>query len=336
MSLSPRVSVVIATYNRPQTAARLLAQLAAQDYPASALEVIVVDDGSSGDCAERLRATAMPCRFELIAQQNQGPARARHRGILAASGEIVVLLDDDMQVSPAFVAAHVRQHLGGPRRVVLGRLQPDPGVAMPLYERYHADVLLRFVEAVRAGRLRLRGTHVCTGNLSFRRDDYLAVGGFDATFGQSEDAELGVRLEKAGCELVFGDEAYALNGSDHTDLGRWLRRSFRYGIFDMRMARKHRDAAWTHPWRYIFLVSPLSRLFLLTLTLVPPVGRASARAVLAISFAVERLGGSRLSLMGATLAYGLLYFSGVTTETGSAGAALGELRRYYAERSASA
>jgi len=334
MSEPLQVSVVIATFNRPQLALRLLGQLAAQKHPQSSLEVIVVDDGSAEDCARRLKAATLPCRFEVIAQENQGPARARHRGILAARGEIIVLLDDDMQVSPAFVAAHVRYHQPGTRRVVLGRMRPDPGVEMPLYERYHADVLARFVEGVRSGQVRLRGTHLCTGNVSCRRDDYLAVGGFDATFGQSEDAELGVRLEKSGCELVFGDEADALNGSDHTDLNRWLQRSYRYGIYDLRMARKHRDAAWAHPWRFIFLVSPLSRLFLVTLSLVPSLGRAAARLVLAVSFLVERAGAMRLALMGTTFAYGLLYFSGVRAESGSVKAALEELREYRAARPA--
>lgn len=334
MSETPQVSVVVATFNRPDRALRLLSQLAGQDYPSSSLEVVVVDDGSAGDCAARLRAAPMPCRFEVIAQDNQGPARARHRGILAARGEIVVLLDDDMQVAPTFVAAHVRYHRAGARRVVLGRMRPDPGVDMPLYERYHADLLARFVEGVRSAQVRLRGTHLCTGNVSFRREDYLAIGGFDATFGQSEDAELGVRLEKSGCELVFGDDADTLNGSDHTDINRWLARSFRYGIYDLRMARKHRDAAWTSPWRFIDLVSPLSRLFLITFSLIPGLGRVAARLVLAVSFAVDRFGAKRLALMGTTFAYGLLYFSGVRTESGSARAALRELREYRAARPA--
>jgi glycosyltransferase involved in cell wall biosynthesis len=334
MSEALPASVVIATYNRPERALRLLGQLAGQDHPHSALEVIVVDDGSSGDGVERLRTAAMPCRIEVIAQENQGPARARHRGILAARGDVVVLLDDDMQVPPTFVSAHVRYHQPGTRRVVLGRMKPDPDVDMPLYERYHADVLARFVEAVRSGQVRLRGTHLCTGNVSFRRADYLAVGGFDASFGQSEDAELGVRLEKAGCEIVFGDDAAALNGSDHTDLGRWLRRSFRYGMYDLKMSRKHRDAAWTSPWRFIDLVSPLSRLFLLTFSQVPLVGRLAARFVLVVSFLVDRAGAGRLALMGATFAYGLLYFSGVRAEAGSVRAALQGLRDYRAARPA--
>jgi glycosyltransferase involved in cell wall biosynthesis len=332
MSETPQVSVVIATFNRPVLALRLLSQLAAQDYPSSSLEVIVVDDGSEGDCAQRLRAAPMPCRFEVIAQENRGPALARHRGILAARGEVVVLLDDDMQVTPTFISAHVRHHRAGSRRVVLGRMKPDPDVDMPLYERYHADVLARFVEGARSGQIRLRGTHLCTGNVSFRRDDYVAVGGFDATFGQSEDAEFGVRLEKAGCEFVFGDEAVSLNGSDHTDVNRWLARSFRYGIYDLRMAHKHRDVAWTNPWRFIYLVSPVSRLFLLTLSLIPTVGRWAARLALAVSLAVDRVGARRLALMGTTFAYGLLYFSGVRAESGSARAVLGELRDYRAAR----
>ena len=41
-----RVSVVVATWNRPLLVTRLVAQLEAQDFPAGDYEIVVVDDGS--------------------------------------------------------------------------------------------------------------------------------------------------------------------------------------------------------------------------------------------------------------------------------------------------
>jgi len=329
---TPRLSVVCATYNRPDLAIRLLGFLGAQSLRPDEVEIIVVDDGSAGDAASRIQKVAMPFPFRVLTQRNSGPAVARHRGIEDARGEIIVLLDDDMQMGPDFLAAHRACHEPGTRRVVLGHIQPDPGLAMPLFERYHAAMILRFIAEARSGRLRLRGTQLCTGNVSFRRADYLAVGGFDSELGQSEDAELGVRLEKAGVELVFGDAAVTLHASVHSSLPAWIRRSFRYGIFDLRIARKHRDASWTHPWRYLFLVHPLSRSLLLTVPLFPALGRAAGRAVMGVAMLVDRLGLERLAISGTTLAYGLLYFSGVRTECGSLRGALRELRIHLADR----
>ena len=45
-SVSPLVSIVVPTLGRPGALARCLESLAAQTLPASAFEVIVVDDGS--------------------------------------------------------------------------------------------------------------------------------------------------------------------------------------------------------------------------------------------------------------------------------------------------
>ena len=48
-----RFSVVVPTYNRPARLAACLAAVAALDYPRDAFEVVVVDDGSDADGAER-------------------------------------------------------------------------------------------------------------------------------------------------------------------------------------------------------------------------------------------------------------------------------------------
>jgi GT2 family glycosyltransferase len=324
--------VVFATYKRPQLAARLLGQLAVQDLPPDALEVVVVDDGSGEDVAALLRATPMPFHLVVMSQANRGAAAARDRAIRAARGEVVVELDDDMQVGPAFVTAHLRHHPPGSRRLVLGHILPDPGLArMPLFERYHAAMLARFAREASAGRRPLRGTGLCSGNVSFRRADYLSVGGFDPSVPRAEDVELGIRLDLAGCEVVFAHDAQSVHSSDHSSLGRWLEQTVRYGIWELRIARMHRQAPWAHPFRFLSLVHPLSRPLLLGLPLLPAVGRGAATLVMKVASLADRCGAERLAVAGTTLAYGLLYYTGVRTECGSARATLAELRRHRAD-----
>jgi GT2 family glycosyltransferase len=331
-SSQPRVSVVFATYNRQDSAARLLTQLAAQQLAADDFEVVVVDDGSREDPTQLLRAVPMPCKVTIIRQPNAGAAAARDRGINEARGHIIVIVDDDMQVEPGFLSAHLAYHERHARCVVLGHIKPDPSMSMPLFSRYHSEMLARFVAAARNGKLQIRGTQVCTGNLSFCREDYFAVGGFDREMRQSEDAELGVRLDKSGCHLVFGEDAATLHGSDHESVQFWIRRALRYGTFDFKISRKHADAVWTNPFRFLFAVHPISRPLLLAVPLIPAVGEGSGRAVMTTAEVVDRIGAERLAIAGATLAYGLFYFTGVRRECGSAIGYLRQCARYVGER----
>ena len=327
MSATPRLSVVFATYNRAALAKRLVQQLGAQSLPPESFEIVVVDDGSATDVAALLRSLDVPCPLQALTQANQGAAAARHHAVSVARGDIVVTVDDDMEIGQDFLAAHLKLHEGGPRRVVLGHIRPAAQLAtMPIFERYHAEMLDRFVDGIESGTTALRGNDVCTGNVSFRRADYHAVGGFDLTLGRSEDADLGLRLERSGCHLVFSREAYTIHGSDHTSLGVWMSRAYRYGIFDLRIARKYPDIPWASPWRFFRLVHPLSRVPLGLAVASPAVGRLLARAAIMTAMAIDKLGAERLAVAGTTLAYGLLYFAGVRHEAGPLRAAVADYR----------
>ncbi len=258
MTREATMSVVVPTHNRPELVERLLVELGRQTVPHDDFEVIVVDDGSKPPVAPRLGALSLPYELRVIAQANAGAAAARDNGARRAKGDILVFVDDDMQMDPTFLEAHRRRHAGSEHMVVFGHIRPDPRLDdMPLFERFHAAMLDRWVEDVKAGRASVSGMNLCTGNVSLRRRDYLDVGGFDVSLARSEDAELGLRLEKHGCTLALAEEAYTFHGSDHTRLQVWLRRAFLYGVYEAKIAQKHPDALGANPWRYLFFVHPL-------------------------------------------------------------------------------
>jgi GT2 family glycosyltransferase len=271
----------------------------------------------------------------VLRQPNGGPARARHAGLIEAKAPLVVILDDDMTVEPTFVAAHAKAHDGAVNRVVLGEIRPDPALAtMPLFERFHAQMLKRFLADVDAGTLRVRGTHLCTGNVSFRRESYLSCGGFDPAFDRSEDAELGIRLERSGAEFAVSREAFSVHGSDHTSLSVWMRRAYRYGINDHQIGRKHADWPAADPWRFLHLMNPLARPLLVTCAFFPSLGGAIAHGAMAFCLALDAAGLSRLAIVGTTVVYGMQYFRGVRRALGGVGATLRDLRRYLSVRKA--
>jgi GT2 family glycosyltransferase len=332
MNLAPRVSVVVATYDRPASIERLVRQLGAQDLAAGTYEIVVVDDGSREAAAPRLKRLPLACLLTVLTQENAGAARARHRGIEAARGELVVIVDDDIRIGPDFLARHLEAHAGGGRKAVLGRLRLDPDRSFPLFERNHGRVLERLAGDILSGRRELVGSNLYTGNVSFRREDYFAVGGFDPSLRLSEDAELGIRLEKAGVSLSLSDLAAAWHSSDHTSVRAWMRRAYEYGIWDLRIARKHPDLGAASPWRFLFQVSPISRPCLLASAAAPPLGWLLAWPAMTVALGLDKLGWERLALAGATFAYGLEYFRGVRAEAGSLARAIGDLRRYLCQR----
>jgi GT2 family glycosyltransferase len=332
---SPVVSVVVATYNRSASLRRLLGQLAAQTVPAGSLEVVIVDDGSREPVAPVIDATALPYTLRVVRQANSGAAAARHRGVVEATGRILVILDDDMQLPPHFLSAHLAQHQEGPGAVVIGRIRRDAALPLPLHERFHASLLDRFAENVRTGRLQPQGTDLFTGNVSMRRADYLAVGGFDLSLRRSEDVELGVRLQKAGLRFLFSEEAYTVHSSDHASQPAWLETALLYGVYDSRIARTHHES-FINPWRHLYDANPLSRPFLLISVTAPGLARYLVRFGTAVSNAMDRVGQERAAIAGITVVYTMQYYRGVRREAGSWRAARAALNSYVAERRASA
>ena len=331
--MSFRVSVVISTFNRLPMLQELLDALAAQTLGPDQFEVLVVDDGSLTPAAAELAQRRDPFPLTVITQVNAGAAAARHAGIVKASGEVVVITDDDMLVPSDFLAEHLAAHDAG-HTLVLGQIAADQTLGeKPLFERFHAEQLAKFVARYREQPTAVRGVMVCTGNVSFRRADYLAVGGFDKSLSRSEDRELGVRLQKAGAKLYFAQKARTTNRSDHTDLSVWLRRNYNYGVYDSRIHRKHPDRLDADPWHFLFLVNPVSRGLLLAAVASPPVGKLLSQAAYKAAETVDRGRAlhpafERVAIAGATLTYGLEYFRGVREEAGSLRNALKELGRH--------
>ena len=318
--MAARVSVVISTFNRPELLQELLGALAGQSF--KDFEVIVVDDGSTVPVEPVLKANKQPYRLVIVTQANGGAAAARHAGIVKALGEIIVITDDDMMVPPEFLAEHVKAHDNG-FTLVLGHIAPDESLGhKPLFERFHAQQLARFVARYTEHPTDVRGVMVCTGNVSFRRADYLAVGGFDKSLDRSEDRELGVRMQKAGAKLTFAPAARTTNRSDHTDLSVWRRRNYLYGVYDSRIFAKHPELYDADPWHFLFLVNPVSRALLLLSVAAPPVGQVLSRAAYEVAHQLDERRAvhpalEKVAIMGATLSYGLDYFRGVRTEAGS-------------------
>ena len=101
---TPRVSVIIPTYNRGELLCLAIDSVLKQSY--RDYEVIVVDDGSTDDTANLVRPYLD--RITYIVQRNGGVAAARNNGIGAARGEFLAFLDSDDLWRPEKLETQVR------------------------------------------------------------------------------------------------------------------------------------------------------------------------------------------------------------------------------------
>jgi GT2 family glycosyltransferase len=211
MTAPYRVSVIIPTYQRRASLQRVLQALSRQTLPPEDYEVIVSIDGSQDGSQEMVSRFPAPYRLYSIWRPNRGRSAACNDGIREARGHLLVLLDDDMEPIPRFLAAHLEAHPEGSQLGVVGAVPITPEQpSTPLVEY----IGLRFNHHLRnlaqpCFQFKLRDFY--SGNFSIQRDILLEVGPFDESFRiyGHEDFELYVRLSKAGVQLVYSSEALA-------------------------------------------------------------------------------------------------------------------------------
>lgn len=97
------VSVIVPCHNGAEFLADAIASILAQTHPA--LEVLVIDDGSTDDTAAIAAQYAAPIRY--IHQVCQGVSVARNTGIQASRGNYLVFLDHDDRLLPHALAIGV-------------------------------------------------------------------------------------------------------------------------------------------------------------------------------------------------------------------------------------
>jgi O-antigen biosynthesis protein len=195
---TPRVSVVVCTYNAERTMAPCLESLAKLNYPD--YEVIVVNDGSTDG------SLAIAERFgycKIISQPNKGLSVARNVGAEAATGEIVAYTDSDCVADPDWLNYLVAKMEAADLVACGGPNFPPP-----------EDSLIPSAVAVSPGgptHVLLSddtAEHIAGCNMAFRRDVLLQLGGFDPVYrAAGDDVDICWRFQDAGYTIGFSPAA---------------------------------------------------------------------------------------------------------------------------------
>lgn len=188
--LSPLVSIVAPAHNAARFFDSWLSSITSQRI--SALEIILIDDGSSDDIADHVARCREPIRY--LRQENLGPAAARNAGIRASGGDLIAFLDLDDQWAP--------RHL----ERCMNALQANPGAGI-------AQGRIRNVITDSDGKLQYCSPAYRFLNLGaavFRRLVFETCGYFDTRLRFAEDFDFITRCWEQGVRKIDLEEVSLL------------------------------------------------------------------------------------------------------------------------------
>ncbi len=238
-------SIVVPTCNRRESVLRTVRTLLRQNFPASEYEIIVVVDGAADDTAKVLRALGP--RVCVLEQENRGPAAARNRGARAASGELLIFVDDDMACVPELVAEHIAAHranqqAGCAEIVGMGAIYAAPeGPRRLAAEHFNRGLGAPYLHQRDQPGEEWPENVWSFGNSSIRRAVLERAGGFDERFRMREDGELGVRLRAAGARQKFVAGAVAYQWCDKSP-GELVQDAEKFAAADLLFMQTHPNA----------------------------------------------------------------------------------------------
>ncbi|HVS08891.1 MAG TPA: glycosyltransferase [Planctomycetota bacterium] len=303
----PQLSVIVCTYQRCSTLERCLDAFEAQDAPTGSFELIVVDDGSTDGTRAMLDGRRFRVPTRVVHRPNGGLSAARNSGLALASGELVLLVNDDTIATHGLVAAHLDAHrrLAGSKVAVLGTFEQPPAALDNALMRVAERTFLVFCYAGLDPSRVHDWNRFWTCNVSVPLAAVRTAGGFDEDFRHygCEDTDLALRLDELGFRVHFEPSARAFHEHllSFDDLARRNRTVARAWV---RLFRKHPRAlahsAWKHKRR--LTLAGLER----TLREAQVQRRSiedSARALASIDVGKLERSGAR----GAELAKGLLH-----------------------------
>ena len=229
LSRTPKVSVVVCSYNGGATLRGCLEALQKLSYPD--YEVILVDDGSKDE------TQSIAADFPLvknILQPNRGLSAARNMGLQAATGEIIAYTDSDCMPDLDWLYFLVATLLPGTYAAVGGPNSNPPAknsvaAAVAACPGAPTHVLLSDTEA----------EHIPGCNMAYWRTVLSEIGGFDAEFRTAgDDVDVCWRLLQAGHRIGFSPSALVWHHRRFT-MQAYIRQQKGYGEAEAMLRFKH-------------------------------------------------------------------------------------------------
>ena len=210
ISRAAQFSVIVPTFNRAPSLEKLINSLDSLEHLENVdLEVVIVDNGSTDATHSVLEREVKRNRvYQLKAsdEPRPGKANALNQGLRIATGEFFIIIDDDVVVHSQLLEKHMECYENSRFDALQGKILPgvdldERPADMSRLREYNIPYIDYGDDCCE-----IRGL---TGtNMSFKREVYEKVGGFDTRLGPgqsgfSEDTEYSIRIKKAGFKIGY-------------------------------------------------------------------------------------------------------------------------------------
>ncbi|HRN87150.1 glycosyltransferase [Hyphomicrobium sp.] len=262
------IAIIVPAYNEAEVITDCIASLLKCEGNVS--EIIVVDDGSTDNTYDvALDAYGQHPRVKVYRKSNGGKATALNFGIEIARSDIIIAIDADTRLDSRAVSLLSRHFVDPKLGAVAGAV--EVGNAKKLITRFQA------IEYVVSQNLDRRALEVANGIIvvpgaigAWRRDAVRQVGGYEEDT-LAEDADLTLKLQRAGWHILYEPAAFARTEAPQT-LGLFLRQRFRWMFGMLQVAFKHIGALRERgAYGVKYFVLPNILLFQFLFALVSPI-----------------------------------------------------------------
>jgi GT2 family glycosyltransferase len=225
--MTPALSIVIPTFNGKSQLEANLPPLLEATLGRGALEMIIVDDGSTDGTPEFV-ARCFPEITLVALSRNRGFAGACNAGADSAKGEILYFLNSDVRVLPGSLDP-VLEGFGDPTVFAVGSTEISPlgkgklTVPVPFFR--FGLFGLRYLEKAGSFPRGMQVFFVSAGHAAFSRQKFLSLGGFDDLYRPFywEDIDLCYRAWRRGWKALLEPRS-AVHHSGQGTIGRFYNR----------------------------------------------------------------------------------------------------------------
>jgi cellulose synthase/poly-beta-1,6-N-acetylglucosamine synthase-like glycosyltransferase len=222
----PKVSIIVAAYNSQDTIGECLKSILAQNYPADAFEVIVMDGGSKDDTvkiSEQYPIKVFSIRLNCPAAYNYA--------MKIAANPIMGYIDADAKVEADWLQKLV-PHLDEPQVA---------GVSGSI-ETWNADNpwarSIGYELKTRYSRIGKYTGRIATMNLLLKKSVIEEAGGWDEKLPSQYDTDLGYRISAKGYRIAYEPTAVCYHFNRPT-LKAYYRQQRQYGKNTLKLYFKH-------------------------------------------------------------------------------------------------
>jgi glucosyl-dolichyl phosphate glucuronosyltransferase len=205
--MSPKLTIVVCTYNRSDWLPGCLSSLESQCVEDS-VEVLIIDNNSSDATSSIAHGfTDRLPNFKYIFEGVQGLSHARNRGFKEARGQLVAYMDDDAKANPGWIKAIIHFFETHPDASGVGG-QHKAFSLVPIPDWFPKEYGSRCLGE--ETRLLQKGEWISGTNMVFKKSALIEVGGFVTTIGMTgetvsygEETHLTLKMLERGMQIYY-------------------------------------------------------------------------------------------------------------------------------------